>query len=276
LEISRGRKAESTKQKYDYLKLNDDQAKQLSIIEDLAKKQLKIEKYKGYDPNLIKPEFKDVLTTKQFELYKTKKEEEYEKSIQSQIAQDADKTDEYLDLEQWITFQTSNILPIKCKILKELTESVSKDDLLSIEQIKIDYEKAIDDKISNTKMRHINRYGSQLPNMLKLKLIQATTLDINPSPSILTHLDLNKNEFSSINLTDSLKAELINIGLQQREFNIKRLEKKLKGSYASLMASNRMREIPEYLELYSILMLETEPQKNIDKMKMRQKTHGIL
>jgi len=63
--------------------------------------------------------------------------------------------------------------------------------------------------------------------------------------------------------------------LKLREYNIKRLEKKLKGSYASLTTIGRTREIPKYLELYSILLLDEKAQKNIDKMKMRQITHGI-
>lgn len=275
LQRYRVRKAESTKWKYDYLNLSDDQAKEISIIEDLERKQGKENGYKRYYLYPINTEFVKVLSTKQFILYKANQEKQKEHLLQSEIEGDVDKSDKYLELEDWSNFQINNILPTKCKIAKQLLKSVSKEDLLRIEELKSEHEKAIEDTISNKKMRHSNDYGSQLPNHLKLMLIEATLIDINPSPNLLKNLDLSKNEFLSVSLTDSQKAELKRIKLEQRAYNIQRFEKFFKGSYVALTSTRREKEIPEYLELYSILLLETEPQKNIDKMKMRQRTHGI-
>jgi len=81
LKRNRRRKAESTKRKYSYLNLRDDQAKEISILDELEKRRNKENKYKGYNPYLINQEFKEILTIKQFELYSVHQEELKDKSI---------------------------------------------------------------------------------------------------------------------------------------------------------------------------------------------------
>ena len=272
---NRKNKTESTKRKYSYLNLRDEQAREISILNKLEKKRNKENKYRGYDPYIINEEFKEILTINQFELYSTHQVELKEISLQSQIKEDANKEGEYLELEDWTQFQIENSLPTKCKILRQLVKSANKHDIEKIDVLKKRYNDTIEELIKQIKERHQKIYGAQLPNHNKLRITELTLLDISPSPSLIKDLDLNKNEFSSIQLSESQEEELNDLRLKLREYNIKKMEKKLKGSYASLTTIGRTREIPKYLELYSILLLDEKVRKNIDKMKMRQITHGI-
>ena len=275
LKRNRRRKAESTKRKYSYLNLRDDQAKEISILDELEKKRNKENNYKGYNPYLINQEFKEILTIKQFELYSVHQEELKDKSLQSQIKEDSSKSDKILELKAWAKFQIENSLPVKCKIAMQLIKSANKNDIEKINNLKKKYNETIEEQILLKKERHQEKYGAQLPNHLKLRVTELTLLDINPSPSLIKDLDLNKNIFSSIRLNERQEEELVDLRLKLREYNIKKLEKKLKGSYASLTTIGRTREIPKYLELYSILLLDEKVHNNINQMKMRQITHGI-
>ncbi|GLR19547.1 hypothetical protein [Portibacter lacus] len=261
------RKVESIKNQYSYLSLTDDQAEAISILNEKEKKQRIQNDYKFNDPYLIKQELKHILTGQQFEIYSLNQEQLKERSLQSQIQADLDKSDEFTEIEELINFQIENILPVKCRIAKELIESASEEDLHRIEELKSAYNNQIAESVIKQTEAHAQKYGSQLPNSLKLSILETTLSYTNPSSSLLGDLDLNFNIFSGIQLNDIQKSDLETLKLKQREYNIERLERKLKGSYAPLATIRREREIPEFFELYSILMLESEPKANIEKMK---------
>ncbi|MDF1698866.1 MAG: hypothetical protein P1U56_23635 [Saprospiraceae bacterium] len=276
LKMRRKRKVESTKSTYYYLELNDDQARDISILDEKERIQRKDNGYKGYDPYHIKQEFKEILTANQFESYSDHQDHQRQQSIQSQIEDEPKKTNDISDLKTWIKFHAENILPAKCKIVREVLQTASKKDILFIEELKNDYHKMVEKKIIFKKENHSKNYGIQLPNHLKLRLVEMSLLDISPAANLLQDLNLEFNIFESIQLTKTQKSELEELKLKQREFNIQRIEEKLKGSYASLLTSlGRKREIPEFQGLYSLLLLEVDPQKNVEKMERRQIKHGV-
>jgi len=275
LKRNRRGKAESIKNRYRYLNLRFDQAKEISILEEMERKRRRENRYEFPDRYLIKPEFKEILTEKQFELYSAHQQEQKNKSMQSQIRRDATKVDELTELQERVNFYIENQLPGKCEIAKQLLETANKDDLDRITLLRKKYDEIIDETITIQITRHEERYGSRLPNRIKLIIMELAMGDINPSPSLMTDIDFNKNEFTSIQFSKEQESELESLKHKLRDYNIARLEKKLKGSYGGLTSIGRKREVPKFLELYSILLLDDQPEKNIEKMNQRQLAHGI-
>ncbi len=263
---------ESTKRQYAYLNLTDDQASEISVLEELEKEDRRKNGYKNYNPLQINQDFKEILNQDQFALYSKEQEQKKENHLQQLIKEDVNIKDRISEIEDWIQFQIENILPIKCAIRNQLLDSASETDINNIERLKERYDKELDYKISVKKQKHKDKYGSQIPNQLKLSIIRLSSFDISPSPDSLKDIDLNKNEFSSIQLDPKQETKLESIRNLQRDYNIKKIEEKIK-SYGSLISAGRDKIIPKFYELYGILLLEDNPEKNIEKMKMRQIKH---
>ena len=276
LSKSEAQKIEKTKRQYRYLDLSEDQAREMSIVEENEKKRLKKNHYRGYDPYKIHVDFEQILSKKQFKSYQSNQENLRAKALISQIEEDTKKTQKFESLKELMNVQIEEILPVKCTIKKQLLNQASEEDILNINHLINNYEQEIQQRIKSCIIEHTNKYGSNLPNQLNLKIIENTLLSLNPSALILKSLDLNQNRFSSIEITQNQQAELDAVNLRLRDFFIHRFEKESKGSYASLITSiNRNADKPKYQELYSLLLLEDKPLTNLEKVKKTLKSHNI-
>ena len=269
------RKVDLIKHRYKYLDLNDEQAMKIHISEENEKERLKKNNHLGYYPYMVNSEYENILSTKQFQLYKNQMENRRSQWINPQNKNDTQSERKFKSLKEWINFQVETVLPVKCVIVKQLIEHATESDAVKIKLFKNDYENEIENKIKILLSLNHNNSESELPNQLKLKIIETALLLLNPSPSLI-HLNLLQNEFTSLELDKTQQTDLEALNLKIRDYQIQKFEKESKGSYASLITSiNRNAEKPKYSDLYSLILLESDPQSNIEKMKKHLQSHNI-
>lgn len=251
-------KIEKAIEKYSFIKIDESQAKKIIELDKLLYTS---ESYK------IIEELKEVLTSDQFEAYKNHKKELKKKVIASQIEDDQDMTEKLIQASEWSEFIIKEILNEKCHLRKQLINTASNEDKKMIDELKSEFEKRIKDRKIKIKTKHFENYDDKAPIRLKTKLSRISSHFLNPPPQLLEELDLDKNMFSSIKLNSEQELMLKSFKLKIRNFKIEMLERKLK-SYASLMSSSGNHFQYKYDEFYSLLLLDNEPEKNIEKSKM--------
>lgn len=263
------------KREYEYLDLTDKQAISISRLHNPANSEQQkskiLREYKRY-PFKLNPDLKIILTDGQYEEYKSNQLEKRTKELDKRIEKDKNRQEEYEELIEWERFMVEKVMKKRCIILKEIIANATKEDLKIIENLKIIFSEKIDESIAKSKAKNEERNQILLPNQHKLTVYRTSLNFINPSALVLKdEIDLGENIFDSIKLNDSQVKSLDNIKLEIRDYNIRKLESKMK-SYASLSVIGKKLKVEPYEDLYSLILLGPELEDNIKNKEMRQIT----
>ncbi len=263
------RKLNRIRREFNYLNLKTEQLEEISeMIEEAETDPAKSRNMMSYNryPFKSNTELKSIFTEEQFKKYELHQQAKRTTEHKNRLAKDNDKQEEYDELKEWETFIIENILNERCLLLDKILAKASAEDLDKIEGLKEAYSKKIDLAISESEKSHKERNLTILPNQLKLAKSTIALNLINPSALyIKDEIDLTQNIFQTIELDENHSEILHKIRLKIREYNIKKFESKIKsyGNMASIIPLQQKVQPFEYL--YSLILLDTDPKKNIDK-----------
>lgn len=263
----KSRKIKNVKRQYRLLQLNDDQAKRVIQFE---RSELDKQKYNNNDLEEWESKdelFKEILSSSQYESYllgiQNIKDKKETKIKNKKVRNEIQTKNSLLELEEKEEFILKEMLDQKCNILKQVLASASALDHKSISSLQSQFEAHIDKNIENIRLKNSPPLSKKL--MIN-RVAQSFILPI--SISLHKEIDLNKNMFEDLSLSISQKEELEAIEYKLRTHILETLEKKVK--HPGGVFSSIGRQTFKYYRLYSLVLLDPDPQVNIEKMRKRK------
>ena len=257
----------ATKATYHHLNINDEQAQLIMGYEKHTHKSQSLQRMSVWERWEEESKFMvDILNPNQFIQYEkriTEKKIDKRKRI---AERDKKVAPELVKLHNNRQYLIEEILPIKCAITASVMQDCSDFDLEKIAHIRKLYIQSIHESITKLKSNHTKHNLDLAPLALEENIKRQLNYFINPSAMMIKDsIDLNENIFESLELNQAHMQSVNNLEKKIKDRFILEFESR-KNPYGGWLTVIKNDTTYKYLDLYSLLLLHPDIEKNIELM----------
>lgn len=257
----------NTKSNYNYLDLDDVQAKKTWA----NKVEMSKHKYRQWENHDVqKAFFKSILSDKQYQKFIEITERFITSDFKKVIQRDLNRANGIKQLNETTKYYKSEILPLRAELARKIRLKSNSSDLKLIKEIRNDYSERIDYLIEDYRNYHMKYYGNEMPLTLKLNILSNSFSFLSPRAEILdTTLNLDSCEFS-FKKDDKIWAVINKLNTKIRNYQLSKIEDGLDKLWNPAAVIGRRRAKAKYEDLYNAILIDEEVEENIKKMKSRR------